>query len=130
MASSTHSTPEQQQQHVLATLHPNRVLELQLNRPQALNALSSQMLLDLTKHVQRALKNEKDDKGNERIEAVLLTSVEGSRAFSAGGDIKEIMGKLLSEKTGAVTQGKREQRKGKGWRKKCLLARDFLTLPS
>jgi len=108
MASSTPNQADQQQQHVVPTLHPNRVLELHFNRPKALNALSSHMLLELTKHVQRALANEKDDKGNELIEAVLLTAVEGSRAFSAGGDIKEILGKLLSEKTEAVTQGKRE----------------------
>ena len=119
MASSTHNqaNKQQQQQHVLATLHPNRVLELQLARPKALNALSSQMLLDLTKHVQRALANGKDNEGKEVIEAVLLTAVEGSRAFSAGGDIKEIMTKLLSEKTEAVTQGEREQgKRGKGMR--------------
>lgn len=111
MASSTPNQAnqqQQQQQHIVATLHPNRVLELQLIRAKALNALSSHMLLELTKHVQRALANDKDDKGNELIEAVLLTAVEGSRAFSAGGDIKEILGKLLSEKTEAVTQGKRE----------------------
>ena len=111
MASSTPNKAnqqQQQQQHIVATLHPNRVLELQLIRAKALNALSSHMLLELTKHVKRALANEKDDKGNELIEAVLLTAVEGSRAFSAGGDIKEILGKLLSEKTEAVTQGKRE----------------------
>jgi len=109
MASSNPNQADQQQQHVVATLHPNRVLELQFSRPKALNALSSHMLNELTKHVQRALaNNEKDDKGNELIEAVLLTAVKGSRAFSAGGDIKEILGKLLSEKTEAVTQGKRE----------------------
>jgi hypothetical protein len=116
MASSIHNQADQQQvqEHVLATLHPNRVLELQLQRPKALNALSSPMLLELTKYVQRALANEKDDEGKEFIEAVLLTAVEGSRAFSAGGDIKEIMTKLLSEKTEVVTQGKRPQGKGKG----------------
>jgi enoyl-CoA hydratase/carnithine racemase len=109
MASSTRNQAgQQQQQHVLATLHPNRVLELQLNRPKALNALSSQMLFDLTKHVQQALENEKDVEGNDLIAAVLLTAVEGSRAFSAGGDIKELLGRLLSEKTEAVTKGKWE----------------------
>lgn len=109
MASSTHNQADQQQhQHVLATLYPNRVLELQLNRPKALNALSTQMLVDLTKHVQQALENEKDVEGNDLIAAVLLTAVEGSRAFSAGGDIKELLGRLLSEKSGAITKGKWE----------------------
>ena len=129
MASSTHNQADQQQQHVLATLHPNRVLELQLNRPKALNALSSQTLLDLTIHVKRALATEKDNEGKELIEAILLTAVEGSRAFSAGGDIKEIMTKLLSEKTEAVTQGKRAQGKGRDERRSACVRKGSYQCP-
>ena len=95
---SSHPPP---QEHVLATHHANRVLELTLNRPKALNALSSQMLHVLTSHVKRAL----EDDG---VAAVLLTAAEGSRAFSAGGDIKEILAARLSEKE-AVPQGKSTQ---------------------
>lgn len=54
--------------HVIATLHPNRVLELQLNRPRQLNALSVEMLHELTAHVKRAT----EDDG---VRALLLSAV-------------------------------------------------------
>lgn len=54
--------------HVVATLHPNRVLELQLNRPRQLNALSIEMLHELTAHVKRAA----EDDG---VRALLLSAV-------------------------------------------------------
>lgn len=61
----------------MATLHPNRVLELQLNRPRQLNALSVEMLHELTAHVKRAAED-------EGVKALLLSAAEGGRAFCAG----------------------------------------------
>lgn len=58
------------------------------------------MLHDLIYHIERALNN--DDEG---IQAVLLSAAEGSRAFCAGGDIKQILQGRLTENDGVV-QGK------------------------
>jgi len=65
----------------LAIARNGHVLAVTLNRPQALNALNSQMGLDLIDLWAR-LANTKD------VRVVILTGA-GDRAFCAGGDFKE-----------------------------------------
>ncbi len=60
----------------------NRIARITLNRPQALNALSPQLLLEL----ETALK---DIVGDNTVGVVVLTGA-GERAFSAGVDIKSM----------------------------------------
>lgn len=55
------------------------VLHLTLNRPEALNAFSKEMILGLTKAIQ-------DAKENDEIRVVILSGA--GRSFSAGGDVK------------------------------------------
>ncbi len=61
-----------------------RVAVITLNRPKALNALNSQMLIDIT----AALDELESDQG---VGAVVLTGSE--KAFAAGADIKEMQSK-------------------------------------
>ncbi len=65
----------------LATASDGHVLIVTLNRPQALNALNSQMGLDLIDLWERLAKP-------ADIRVVILTGA-GDRAFCAGGDFKE-----------------------------------------
>jgi len=60
----------------------DRILTVTLNRPEAMNALNSQMGLDLI-DVWKRLADQQDD-----VRVVILTAV-GGRAFCAGGDFKE-----------------------------------------
>jgi enoyl-CoA hydratase len=59
------------------------VLRITVNRPDALNALSSRLLADLTDAFSAA-------DGDEDVRVVILTGV-GDRVFIAGGDIREMM---------------------------------------
>lgn len=96
MSSTTGPEAAQHQPHVMATFHPNGVLELQLNRPKALNALSLSMLHEMKIYVEGALVG-KSDGGEGAVKALILTASEDSRAFSAGGDIKEVLAGRLSQ---------------------------------
>ncbi len=66
------------------------VAVLQLNRPEALNALSRQLTLDLSAAIAKAAQDE--------ARCVVLTST--GRAFSSGGDLREM--KLLWEQEGRI----------------------------
>lgn len=57
---------------------------IRLNRPDALNALNSQLLGELGKALQ-------DADGNNKVRVIVLTGSE--KAFAAGADIKEMAGK-------------------------------------
>src|ERR1700749_3152760 len=59
-----------------------RILTVTLNRPEAMNALNSQMGLDLI-DVWKRLGAQDDD-----VRVIILTGA-GERAFCAGGDFKE-----------------------------------------
>jgi len=96
MSSTTCPEAAQHQPHVMVTLHPNGVLELQLNRPKALNALSLSMLHEMKIYVEGALVG-KSCGGEGAVKALILTASEDSRAFSAGGDIKEVLAGRLSQ---------------------------------
>jgi enoyl-CoA hydratase/carnithine racemase len=67
---------------LLATLDDDRILTVTLNRPQVLNALNSQMGLDLV-DVWRRLAEASD-----AVRVVILIG-SGDRAFCTGGDFKE-----------------------------------------
>ncbi|MBV8888218.1 MAG: enoyl-CoA hydratase/isomerase family protein [Alphaproteobacteria bacterium] len=78
-------------------IHLNRIDELALltlDRPQALNALSFAQLHDLNRLL--------DEIGGGGARALLVTGA-GDRAFCAGADIKELMGRsLVEQRQGAV----------------------------
>ncbi|SFD67075.1 enoyl-CoA hydratase [Roseivivax sediminis] len=63
----------------------DHVAVIKLNRPDALNALNSQLLGELAKALKEA-------NANEKVRCIILTG--SSKAFAAGADIKE-----MSEKT-------------------------------
>jgi 2-(1,2-epoxy-1,2-dihydrophenyl)acetyl-CoA isomerase len=65
-------------EHLKVNVH-GAVLHLTLNRPEALNAFSPEMILGLTKAMQ-------DAKENDEIRVVMLSGA--GRSFSAGGDVK------------------------------------------
>jgi 2-(1,2-epoxy-1,2-dihydrophenyl)acetyl-CoA isomerase len=66
------------------------VAVIQLNRPDALNALSRQLTSDLTEAIKKA--------SADNARCVILTS--SGRAFSSGGDLREM--KLLWEQEGRI----------------------------
>ena len=66
---------------LMATLHGNGVLELILNRPTKLHALSSELVDALSDQVQHAQA--------DSVKAVLLSATR-CRAFCAGGDIRQV----------------------------------------
>ncbi|KAI8836552.1 ClpP/crotonase-like domain-containing protein [Chytriomyces cf. hyalinus JEL632] len=70
--------------HVIARREANLRLLL-LNRPQALNALSTNMIDLITPQLE--VWNESD-----AAKSILVTSIEGSRSFCAGGDVKAMLG--------------------------------------
>lgn len=73
---------------VLSKRSPSdKVLILQLNRPKALNALSSPLFEQLNEELEKA---DKDD----GVRAIVLTG--SDRAFAAGADIKEMRDKDCS----------------------------------
>ena len=80
---------QKQQGHVLSKLHPNGCLEVTLNRPEALNALSMEMLEKLNSLLRSGSKD-------ARIKLVVLNSSSPSKAFSAGGDIKKIISETVA----------------------------------
>lgn len=76
-------------QTLLTTLE-NNILTVTINRPDKLNALNREVMLDLT-----AVLDEID--ANDRIKAVILTGA-GQKGFVAGADITEFLG--LSKEEG------------------------------
>lgn len=67
-----------------------RVATIQMNRPDALNALSLQLGTDLKAAVEKAIGDE--------VRAVILTG--SGRAFCSGGDLREM--KAMGEKAGNI----------------------------
>jgi len=78
-------------------IHINRIDELALitlDRPEALNALSFGLLHDLSRQL--------DTLAASNARALLVTGA-GDRAFSAGADIKELMGRtMVEQRSGAM----------------------------
>src|SRR5712692_10237949 len=78
-------------------IHMSRIDELALitlDRPEALNALSFALLQDLSRQL--------DSIAESGARALLVTGA-GDRAFSAGADIKELMGRsLVEQRSGAM----------------------------
>src|SRR5438034_8940987 len=78
-------------------IHMSRIEELALitlDRPEALNALSFGQVHDLNRML--------DGLAGSDVRALLVTGA-GDRAFSAGADIKELMGRtLVEQRAGAV----------------------------
>ena len=78
-------------------IHMRRIDELALitlDRPEALNALSFALLSDLNRQL--------DSIAESDARALLVTGA-GDRAFSAGADIKELMGRsLVEQRAGAL----------------------------
>ena len=80
-------------------IHMSRIDELALitlDRPEALNALSFGLLHDLSRQL--------DSIADSDARALLVTGA-GDRAFSAGADIKELMGRTLVEQRSGATLG-------------------------
>lgn len=82
-------------QTVLVSNNSHGIATLTLNRPQAANSLSRQMLLEL----QAALEKCKLDKS---VRCIILTGA-GEKIFCAGADLKERMGMSETEIRTAVT---------------------------
>jgi enoyl-CoA hydratase len=80
-------------------IHISRIDELALitlDRPEALNALSFALLHDLSRQL--------DSIAESDTRALLVTGT-GDRAFSAGADIKELMGRTLVEQRAGAMLG-------------------------
>jgi enoyl-CoA hydratase len=80
-------------------IHMSRIDELALitlDRPEALNALSFGLVQDLSRML--------DGLGASDARALLVTGA-GDRAFSAGADVKELMGRTLVEQRAGATLG-------------------------
>jgi enoyl-CoA hydratase len=80
-------------------IHMTRIDELALitlDRPEALNALSFAQLHDLSRQL--------DSIADSDARALLVTGA-GDRAFSAGADIKELMGRTLVEQRAGAMLG-------------------------
>jgi enoyl-CoA hydratase len=80
-------------------IHMSRIDELALvtlDRPEALNALSFALLDDLSRQL--------DSIAGSDARALLFTGA-GDRAFSAGADVKELMGRTLVEQRAGATLG-------------------------
>jgi enoyl-CoA hydratase len=80
-------------------IHMNRIDDLALitlDRPEALNALSFGQLHDLSRLL--------DGLAGDDVRALLVTG-SGDRAFSAGADVKELMGRTLVEQRAGATLG-------------------------
>jgi len=80
-------------------IHMSRIDELALitlDRPEALNALSFALLHDLSRQL--------DSIAESDTRALLVTGA-GDRAFSAGADIKELMGRTLVEQRAGAALG-------------------------
>jgi len=81
---STQSTYE----HILTSRPSPRVVLVTLNRPKALNALSTPLVLELTKALKEA-------DADEEVGAMVITGSE--KAFAAGADIREMQNKEYSD---------------------------------
>ncbi len=66
----------------------DHVTLIRLNRPEALNALNSQLLGELADALRSA-------QANEKVRCIVITGSE--KAFAAGADIKEMSGKSFNE---------------------------------
>jgi enoyl-CoA hydratase len=80
-------------------IHMSRIDELALitlDRPEALNALSFAQLHDLSRMI--------DSIASSDARALLITGA-GDRAFSAGADVKELMGRTLVEQRAGAMLG-------------------------
>lgn len=76
-------------QHIIATQDPDaKIATVQLNRPQALNALNFELMTELTAAFRAFAKD-------ETVNAVVLTGNE--KAFAAGADIKEMASATSAE---------------------------------
>jgi enoyl-CoA hydratase len=94
-------------------IHMTRIDELALitlDRPEALNALSFGQVHDLSRMIDSIVDSD--------ARALLITGA-GDRAFSAGADIKELMGRSLVE-----------QRSGAMLGQSVLAKLDYVTMPS
>src|SRR5437762_3811518 len=94
-------------------IHMSRIDELALitlDRPEALNALSFALLDDLSRQL--------DSIASGDARALLVTGA-GDRAFCAGADIKELMGRSLLA-----------ARKGAAFGQAVFVKLDILTIPS
>src|SRR6266566_3284801 len=76
--------------------HHDEIALITLDRPEALNALSFGQLHDLNRLL--------DSVADSDARALLVTGA-GDRAFSAGADIKELMGRTLVEQRGGALLG-------------------------
>src|SRR5258708_82722 len=76
--------------------HIDEVALITLDRPEALNALSFAQLHDLNRIL--------DSIGTSKARALLVTGA-GDRAFSAGADVKELMGRSLVEQRAGAALG-------------------------
>lgn len=85
--SSSSSTLKSQYDNILAEVRGKTGL-ITLNRPKALNALSSPLLADIT-HAARCFD------ADENVGAIVITGSE--KAFAAGADIKEMSAKTFPE---------------------------------
>src|SRR3546814_19730494 len=69
-----------------------------LNRPEVLNALSFQVLKDISSAIDKAVAMD--------IRALVFTGA-GEKAFCAGADIKELMGRTVMEERSGTELGQR-----------------------
>src|SRR5690242_4618686 len=76
--------------------HHDELAPITLDRPEALNALSFALLQDLSRQL--------DSIAGSDCRALLVTG-SGDRAFSAGADIKELMGRTLVEQRAGAALG-------------------------
>ena len=100
--SSTTQAPD-----IVEKFHSNGLYEIYFNRPRQLNAISKSMLI----RISDIIKLVRDD---NNIVGLLLSTSEDSRAFSAGGDVKQVatyMEYLLQKKEQNMNNIKEE---GKG----------------
>jgi enoyl-CoA hydratase len=92
-------TSEKNGEALIMAIHMSRIDELALitlDRPEALNALSFGQLHDLSRML---------DTIAESDARALLVTGSGDRAFSAGADIKELMGRTLVEQRAGAMLG-------------------------
>src|SRR5437879_9072139 len=75
-------------------MHIDKLARITLDRPESVNALSFAQLGDLNRQI--------DSIAESDARALLVTGA-GDRAFSAGADIKELMGRsLVEQRSGAM----------------------------
>src|SRR5437879_3899776 len=75
-------------------MHIDKLARITLDRPESVNALSFAQLGDLNRQI--------DSIAESDVRALLVTGA-GDRAFSAGADIKELMGRgLVEQRAGAL----------------------------